>query len=142
MDKTPYEICFWIKDDNTDVVPVGVLDRMKQAILKLEGEVVSERLPEKRLLAYPIEKQRTAFWTELAFNLAPEKLAGLKEELKYEDKILRKIILARIIRKAKPKKISLEQKTQPARPRPIATEEEVKEIEAQLDSKLKEILES
>ena len=142
MDKTPYEICFWIKDDNTDVVPGGVLDRMKQAILKLEGEVVSERLPEKRLLAYPIEKQRTAFWTELAFNLAPEKLAGLKEELKYEDKILRKIILARIIRKAKPKKISLEQKTQPARPRPIATEEETKEIEAQLDSKLKEILES
>ena len=142
MDKTSYEICFWIKDDNTDIVPVGVLDRVKQAVLKLEGEVTSERLPEKRLLAYLIEKQRTAYWTELVFNLAPEKLAGLKEELKYEDKILRKIILVRRIRKVKPKTGSLEHKAQAARPKLAATEEEVKEIEAQLDSKLKEILES
>src|SRR3972149_1560274 len=63
MDKTSYEICFWIKDDNTDIVPVGVLDSVKQMVLKLEGEVTSERLPEKRLLAYLIEKQRTAYWT-------------------------------------------------------------------------------
>ena len=115
---------------------------MKQAVLKLEGEVTSERLPEKRLLTYLIEKQRTAYWTELVFNLAPEKLADLKEVLKYEDKILRKIILVRRIRKAKAKKISLEHKAQAARPKLAATEEEVKEIEAQLDSKLKEILES
>ncbi len=141
MESTPYEICFWIKDDNTDNIPVAVFDKIKQAVLKFDGEAVTERLPEKRLLAYPIAKQRTAYWAELAFNLAPDKLASFKEELKYEDKILRKVVLLRQEKKSFKPRVMAEQRETAPRPKPITSPEQAKEIEEQLDTKLKEILE-
>jgi len=141
LDRKKYELCFWLKDDGTGNAPVAIFDSVKDIIQKADGSIISEHQPEKRNLAYPVQKQRSGYWCEIVFALLPESLAKIKEDLRYETAILRKITLAVLEPKIKGKKerparpAAATQKTEAANDSPEGKQQE-------LDSKLKEILES
>ena len=143
LDTKKYELCFWLKDDGTGVAPIVFFDSVKGVVQKAGGFIISERQPEKRNLAYAIQKQRAGYWCEIMFSGAPEILFQIKTDLKYETAILRKIIV--VVPDVKEKKV---RSTRAVR-KPESSEGEPEratgfpqEMQEQLDSKLKEILES
>jgi len=103
------------------------------SIIQKEGGVLNEAsLPMKRDLAYPIQKQKEAFFINLNFYFEPEKMKNLEKELKSEKKILRYLILATTPIKvplAKERKMS-----KPKKPKKV----ELKEIEKKLEEILGE----
>jgi ribosomal protein S6 len=135
-----YELCFWLKDDGA--APLALFDSVKNVIQKAGGAVITEHQPEKRNLAYPIQKQRSGFWSEIVFSSLPEAVKQIKKDLKYEGAILRQIILS--APEMKPLKEHLVRPVQTVKTKTASelSGESPKQIQEQLDSKLKEILES
>lgn len=142
-----YDLCFWIADDQSGNSPDSFFDIIKGFVTKAGGTIVSERIPEKRDLAYMIKKQKSAWWAEIQFRLDPAKLAGLKNTLKYEQVILRKLIVMVPERSQKREKQLQQHREKQARwqetkARMTEQEKEVQRTPVDLDTKLKEILQS
>ena len=139
-----YELCFWVKDDPDTGDPQAVVDAVRQVLEKLGGVVEQARQPEKRFLAYPIAKQHTAFWAELVFSLEPQNLKAFTDGLKYENRILRKMVQAYRQLKVSmphPRRRSDLAEAEAERPREARKPGAVP-ADADLDTKLKQILES
>ncbi len=110
------------------------------SLVKEKGAILDKILPEKKIaLGSPIEKNTSAFFKILTFNLKPEKLNDLEKKLKDNKEILRYSILnikepSKIFRHpVKPKKLVSE----PTKIQDSKAKVELKDI----DKKLKEILE-
>ncbi len=135
-----YEICFWLKDAGTDTLPIENLEKIRNAVEKSGGSIISEKPLEKRFLAYPIKKQKTGFWGEIQFSGETSMVEKIRKSLQYDNDILRKMILE-IKKSKKIKKL----RTGIKRPEvqsgaPVKPEEKVQVSEEVLDTKLKEIL--
>lgn len=146
-DSRLYDLSFWIIDDQSGNAPVPFFETVKGYVAKAGGAIVSERSPEKRDLAYPIKKQKSAWWTEVQFQLDPSKLAGLKDALKYEQQILRKLVVV-VPERSKIRERQLQQRRekqarwQETKARMVEEQKEVQQPAVDLDTKLKEILQS
>jgi ribosomal protein S6 len=137
-----YELCFWLKDDNSSAAPLSLFESVKNLVQKSGGVITSEHQPEKRNLAYPIQKQRAGFWCEIVFSGVPEVLRQIESGLKYETAILRKtMVVCPVLKKMKPRREHLAKSAEIS----AATLPDLRspqEIQEQLDTKLKEILET
>lgn len=135
-----YEICFWLKDSGTDILPIENLEKIRNAVEKSGGSIISEKALEKRFLAYPIKKQKTGFWGEVQFSGETSTVEKVRKALQYDNDILRKMILE----VKKPKKIKKPRtgiKKSEVQPRTFTKPEEKIQIsEEVLNTKLKEIL--
>ena len=135
-----YEICFWLKDAGTDTLPIENLEKIRNAVEKSGGSIISEKALEKRFLAYPIKKQKTGFWGEIQFFGETSMIEKIRKALQYDNDILRKMVFE----VKKPKKIKKTRtgiKRTETQPRAFARpEEKVQVSEEALDTKLKEIL--
>ena len=81
-DKKEYELAFIVKTE------VDVQDVMKS--LKDAGAEVSFEGPVNRIaLAYPIKKEDSGLFGYACFNLLPEKISGLSQELRIKVGVLR-----------------------------------------------------
>ena len=110
------------------------------SLVQKQGAILDKILTEKKIvLGSPIEKNTSAFFKILTFNLNPEKLIDLEKKLKDNKEILRYSILnikepSKIFqRPVKPKKLVSE----PTKIQDSKAKVELKDI----DKKLKEILE-
>ena len=97
-----------------------------------QGAILDKILPDKKIaLGSPIEKNTSAFFKIITFNINPEKLIDLEKKLKDNKEILRYSIIYQ--HPVKPEKLV----SQPTRIQDSEKKVELKDI----DKKLKEILE-
>lgn len=70
------------------------------SLIQKEGGIFDKiDLPQKKNLAYPVKKNKSAYFCNLSFSFLPEKIASLEKILKAEKKILRYMIKNKKIRK-------------------------------------------
>ncbi len=102
------------------------------SLIQEKGILVNAQLPKKRLLAYPIKKQKTAFLGVALFQMDGGNLPDFEKSLKKEPHILRYLIL---------KKKSTKEKPQLKTPLKTKQREKPKKVEiGKLEEKLKEII--
>lgn len=96
-----YELTYLISPDISENELKESSQKIKDFIVKENGNIQQETEPVKQKLGYPIKKKGEAFLVTLNFRLEPANLEKLEKILKNENQILRYIILA----KQPPKKI-------------------------------------
>ena len=79
--KDSYEVAFWTKDENDG--------SLKKVISKHKGEIIKEKPIQKMRLAYPIKKESFAFFSNIIFSMAPDKVIGFKTDVNLEEGVLR-----------------------------------------------------
>ncbi|MFO1256966.1 MAG: 30S ribosomal protein S6 [Gammaproteobacteria bacterium] len=89
-----YEIVFLVHPDQSEQVPV-MIERYRGMIEKGDGKI--HRLEDwgRRQLAYPIEKLHKAHYVLMNIECDSETLKELKHTFRYNDAILRELILCR-----------------------------------------------
>ena len=129
-----YELTYLISSELSEEKAKQLSGEITSLIQEKEGVLVEEKLPFKKKLAYPVQKQPQAYLAVLNFQIAPEKLAGVEKELKEEKRILRYLILV----KPPVKKVKI---TRLLKKTKIDKPEKEKKVELEeIEKKLEEIL--
>lgn len=79
-----YEVSFWIPTEDASGIK-GMLEHHKASI-------ISEKPLVKGRLAYPIQKEQYAFFGTFRFEIAPELIAPISNDLKLEKNIIRSFL--------------------------------------------------
>lgn len=89
-----YEVVFLVHPDQSEQVP-GMVDRYKKAIETSGGKI--HRLEDwgRRMLAYPIEDIHKAHYVMMNVECGNEALAELTTNFRYNDAILRNMVVRR-----------------------------------------------
>ncbi len=89
-----YEIVFLVHPDQSEQVPT-MLERYRTMIEKDGGTI--HRLEDwgRRQLAYPIRKVHKAHYVLMNIQIAPEVLNALKDAFRYNDAVLRHLVVSR-----------------------------------------------
>lgn len=139
-----YELTYILNPNLSEKEVTSQADKVRSFINGLGGEIKTEKLNEKRRLAYEIKKQGYGFYVTTEFNLEPEKVAELEKKIKLEPAVLRYLLISKKLMKETPRRIRLprpkEKFTLPGKPLGQAAPEKAK-IE-EIDKKLEEILET
>ena len=149
-----YKIDFWIRETPSGEIDSECLNKLQKKIEQVEGQTLEIIPPKNKKLAYKVKKIQEATWGEIIFQMPSEKLAKFLDSLKYDEEILRKIILEfRDYSKesnSKTSKRQLEKSTQEVLKKESeqlteegefqAQEQKPHEPEANFDEKLEEIL--
>lgn len=144
MERNPkkYEIAYII---SSSIAEEAVMEHSQKiaALIEAEKGIISHsETPQKRRLAYPIEKENNGYFGWIKFTALPDTIAGLEKKLKTATSLLRHLIVEDTIPVQQ-----FGRMPRPSAPLPIAAvppkrEEEADErldLEA-LDKKLEEIL--
>jgi small subunit ribosomal protein S6 len=126
-----YEFTYLISPDLSREDLSSLQETIKSFIKEEEGSIVRINSPLKRILAYPIKKNKEAFLADLTFDLNPDKLDSLKKKIRAEKRIIRYLLLKKKLLKKKLKVRALR------KPQPKA-KVELKEIEKKLEEILGE----
>jgi small subunit ribosomal protein S6 len=131
----PYEIAYLISSELSEE-EVRAFQGKITSLVKEEGGILSEaRMPLRKKLAYPIEKQNQAYLAFFNFQLNPDALVNLEKKLKAENQILRYLILIKNPLKPVRERVrKLKTQTQP-----VDFEENKDYIEKEKKVELKEI---
>jgi small subunit ribosomal protein S6 len=91
--KNHYEIIFLVHPDQSEQVP-SMIERYREIIKKEGGEI--HRLEDwgRRQLAYPINKIHKAHYILMNIECSKEALEEIKTHFKFNDAILRNLILS------------------------------------------------
>ena len=143
-DKRIYEFGFLLSGLLPEGGVLSLQEKIENVFKSFDGKIREKSAPERKILAYPINKQGEGYFTYFHVELEPEKLEEVKEKFKYEADILRYLCL---IISTNPDKIE-EKKIKAPRPskekikNAPTPEESVSEIDLEaLDHKLDEIKE-
>ena len=143
-----YEISYLISPTVSEEGIFGVAGKITSLIQDAKGIVNKIEEPKKIKLAYPIKKQRMAYFGWTTFSMLAENLEEFKKKLRFEEKSILRFLTVFV-----PKRI-LEAKRRPYFPRPkkelpqhVAPKSPPREFEEKekmditaLDKKLEEIL--
>ncbi|MGC9046858.1 MAG: 30S ribosomal protein S6 [Minisyncoccia bacterium] len=84
--KKSYELGFVVKlEDDVSII--------KDILNKYNAEVVKEGIINKIRLAYPIKKNNYGFFGYIIFNLEPEKINDIVNDLKFKENVIRTILI-------------------------------------------------
>jgi small subunit ribosomal protein S6 len=87
-----YEIIFLVHPDQSEQVP-GIVERYETIVAKQSGKVHRKEDWGRRQLAYPISDVHKAHYILLNIECNQETLAELKNAFKFNDAIIRNLIL-------------------------------------------------
>jgi len=138
-----YELTYIINPNLSDAEVAAQADKVRSFINELGGEIKTERIMEKRKLAYPVKKQGFGFYVTAEFNLGPENVIELEKKIGLEQSILRHLLLIKKIIKEvprKPRSFKPREKPGGIPIKPAPEKMEKVKIE-EIDKKLEEILE-
>ena len=136
-----YEIAYLLAPSIAEGEVLTYAGKLTGLIEAEKGQVKYVEEPKKRRLAYPIKKERNAYFGWTTFNAAPEKISGINKKLKDENSFLRYLIVEEEIEKRRPMPAFPFPTREPrakAAPK-IKIPEEKLDMEA-LDKRLEEIL--
>ena len=107
------------------------------SLISKKGKLIKPAIPSKKILAYPIKKQTTAYLTRAEFHLDPQETESFKKEIKTKSKILRFLLSEKKVHKIKPERPKI--KVAPKEKREsIPKKAELEKIEEKLEEILKE----
>ncbi|MEO0136561.1 MAG: 30S ribosomal protein S6 [candidate division WOR-3 bacterium] len=71
-----------------------------ETLIKESGAgTIRYQLLGKKVLAYPVEKQKEGFYVNYEFSIAPDKITEIRDKLKHKENILRFMIIVKEKRK-------------------------------------------
>jgi len=117
--KKLYDLTYWTK---VFLDPKSTENKVLELIKNLGGEIVGVNEPQKKQMAYPIEKETHGYLSSIFFYAEPQIAEKLNFELKKFNEILRFLIVKR---KTLPKIISS----------PLKNNLELKEVSLENESK-------
>jgi len=71
----------------------ALLKEVQQTIANNQGKIIKVNQWGKRTLAYDIKKFREAFYVIIDFELEPENIANIEKSIKFEEKIIRYLLV-------------------------------------------------
>jgi len=139
-----YELTYLISSEIKEEIIKEITEEINSFIQKEKGVITKSKSPLPETLAYPIKKQRTAFWVSSEFYLNPEKIEELRRKLKKKTEVLRFMLVSK--KMPKKEKVTTKPVTDKILTDKPATDEkekpekkvELKEIEKKLEEILNE----
>lgn len=126
-----YEISYLVSPNISKEELKNFQEKINSLIQKEGGILFDINPPKKRVLAYPIKKNKEAYFLNLTFHFPEEKIENFEKKLKEEKQILRYLILT----KRKPELVGMPKKPS------IKKVEKPKKVELkEIEEKLEEIL--
>jgi small subunit ribosomal protein S6 len=71
----------------------ALLDKIRQTITTNQGKIIKTNQWGKRKLAYEIKKFQEALYVIIDFELEPELIANIENSIKFEEKIIRYLLV-------------------------------------------------
>jgi small subunit ribosomal protein S6 len=71
----------------------ALLDKIRQTITTNQGKIIKTNQWGKRKLAYEIKKFQEALYAIIDFELEPELIANIENSIRFEEKILRYLLV-------------------------------------------------
>lgn len=71
----------------------ALLEKIKETITKNQGKTIKVNQWGKRKLAYEINKHSEAIYVIIDFELDPENIANIERSIKFEEKIIRYLLV-------------------------------------------------
>jgi len=71
----------------------ALLKEVQQTIANNQGKIIKVNQWGKRTLAYDIKNFREAFYVIIDFELEPENIANIEKSIKFEEKIIRYLLV-------------------------------------------------
>lgn len=93
ISKKKYEMAYLLSPNVSEEEVVGYDQKIASFISKLDGEINEARPSKKIKLAYPIKKNFHAYFGLVNFSAFPEKIGEIEKNLKFEEKLLRYLIV-------------------------------------------------
>ncbi|MEK7160530.1 MAG: 30S ribosomal protein S6 [Patescibacteria group bacterium] len=88
-----YELTYLISPLAAEVDTTAVTDKVRSLILDLKGEIKNETIGEKKRLSFLIKKQGFGFYATINFSIEPEQVAEIEKSLRFNNGILRYLII-------------------------------------------------
>lgn len=88
-----YELMILFDPNLPDEDKTTLLNKIRNTITANQGKVVKTDQWGKRKLAYPIKKFQEAIYVIVYFNLEPGSIANLESSIKFEEKIIRYLLI-------------------------------------------------
>ncbi len=88
-----YELMILLEPNLQEEDSTALLDKIQQTIKTNQGNIIKLNQWGKRKLAYDIKKFQEAIYTLIDFELEPAHLADLEKSIKFNEKILRYLIV-------------------------------------------------
>ena len=93
MEKKLYECTVIINGGLEDDGIAAAMDEVKKVITKNGGDIVNVLEVGRRKMAYPIKKQAIGSYAHIEFQGNPSNLAAIEKAFRYDDNILRFLIV-------------------------------------------------
>jgi len=71
----------------------ALIKEVQQTIANNQGKIIKVNQWGKRTLAYDIKNFREAFYVIIDFELEPENIANIEKSIKFEEKIIRYLLV-------------------------------------------------
>src|SRR3989344_1612233 len=91
-----YEILYLLPATYAEEELMPVKEKIKDIIKRRGGRITAEDSLGKRKLAYPVKKFRQGYYLLYEFEIEPQALSALNNDLKLTNEILRHTIVAKI----------------------------------------------
>lgn len=88
-----YELSFWFSSQLEEKAIEQRFDNLLKQLEKSGALIIFSQLPQLKQLAYPIKKERNAYFGYIQFEFSKDSLAHLEEELKLNNDVIRFMIL-------------------------------------------------
>lgn len=108
------------------------------SLISKKGKLIKPAIPSRRVLAYPIKKETTAYLARSEFHLDPQEIENFKEEIKTKSKILRFLLSEKKVLKIKSEKRKIKVAPKEKKEQPVPKKAELEKIEEKLEEILKE----
>ncbi len=147
-----YELAYLLSPSVPEDEALGHTHKLNNLIEEVKGLIQHAEQPSRYRLAYPIKKERNAYFGWTAFRCEPAQIASLEKRLQTIPELLRFMVIQQDEHKQKPRQIKpfgaavarpaparIPQQTPVIIPRETEKTEDKLDLEA-LDKKLEEIL--
>ena len=88
-----YEIMILLDPNLQEDESTTLLEKIQQTITANKGKIIKVNQWGKRTLAYEIKKFQQAFYNIIDFELEPENIANIEKSIKFDEKIIRYLIV-------------------------------------------------
>jgi len=88
-----YELMILLDPNLQEEESSALLEKIKQTITANQGKIIKVNQWGKRKLAYQIDKYQEAVYTIIDFELEPESIANIEKSIKFEEKIIRYLLV-------------------------------------------------
>lgn len=90
-----YELTVLLKPDLTEKELDKEVKLLSDLLEKNGAKIKSKKDAVRRVLAYPVAKQTQAYYVYLELEMESDKVAGVDEKLRLEEKVIRYLLVKR-----------------------------------------------